>query len=167
MHVLFRKFMNFSKILNKVISKFSNKLVFSGGCALNSSANKILTENKSLFENVYINYAPGDNGGAIGAALVVANQNGKKIENLKTPYLGRKFNKDEIEGIVNKYEYKKKLNYKFFDKDEDFFNHVSKLISENNVIGWFRTNGICPWVLEIDLFIDPRNPNMKDIITVN
>ena len=148
------------KILNKVISKnFSNKLVFSGGCALNSSANKILTENKSLFENVYINYAPGDNGGAIGAALVVANQNGKKIENLKTPYLGRKFNKDEIEGIVNKYEYKKKLNYKFFDKDEDFFNHVSKLISENNVIGWFQDKTeFGPRALgNRSILADPRN----------
>ena len=63
----------FKKILNTIISyNFSDKLVFSGGCALNSSANKILTENKSLFDNVYINYAPGDNGGAIGAALVVA-----------------------------------------------------------------------------------------------
>ena len=67
---------------------------------------------------------------------------------------------------MNKYEYKKKLNYKFFDKDEDFFNHVSKLISENNVIGWFQDKmEFGPRALgNRSILADPRNPNMKDII---
>ena len=100
-------------------------------------ANKILTENKSLFDNVYINYAPGDNGGAIGAALVVAYKYDNKIENLKSPYLGRKFNNNEILQTLNKPEYSKKLSYKF-DKDKELFQQVSKLISQNKVIGWFQ-----------------------------
>ena len=70
----------FNKIIQYTVNlNFSDKLVFSGGCALNSSANKILTE-KNIFNDVYINYAPGDNGGAIGAALIVANKNNLKFQ---------------------------------------------------------------------------------------
>ena len=60
----------------------------------------------------------------------------------------------------------KKVKYKFFDKDEDFFNHVSKLISENNVIGWFQDKmEFGPRALgNRSILADPRNPNMKDII---
>ncbi len=157
----------FKKILNKIISyNFSDKLVFSGGCALNSSANKILTENKLLFDNVYINYAPGDNGGAIGAALVVANKYENKIENLKTPYLGRKFENNEILQTLNKFKYSKRISYKFFQKDNELYQQVSKLISENKVIGWFQDKmEFGPRALgNRSILADPRNPNMKNII---
>ena len=62
----------FFKIILKSVYKmnFSENLVFSGGCALNSSANEFLTNDNKYFKNVYIPFAPGDNGGAIGAALV-------------------------------------------------------------------------------------------------
>ena len=61
--------------------------MFAGGCALNSSANQYITSN-NYFDNVYINYAPGDNGGAIGAALVVSTNFNENFENCKNPYLG-------------------------------------------------------------------------------
>ena len=66
---------------------FSENLVFSGGCALNSSANRFLTNDNKYFKNVYIPFAPGDNGGAIGAALVVSSKYVNKVDNLKSPYL--------------------------------------------------------------------------------
>ena len=72
-----QKFTNtiFKKIISQILSKkYSNKIVFSGGCALNSSANKILTENKDYFEDIFINYAQGDNGGAIGSCTCCSNQ---------------------------------------------------------------------------------------------
>ena len=47
----------------------SKNLVYAGGCALNSLANKKLHELK-YFEKIYIPYAPGDGGGAIGSALL-------------------------------------------------------------------------------------------------
>lgn len=157
----------FNKILTRIISyNFSEKLVFSGGCALNSSANKILTENKSLFQDVYINYAPGDNGGAIGAALVVANKQNKKIDNIKNPYLGRNFSNDEVLQKLNDDIYKDKLNYKFFDQETELNKKVSKLISESNVIGWFQDRmEFGPRALgNRSILADPRNPDMKDII---
>ena len=51
--------------------KFSNNLVYAGGCALNSLANKKILDSK-LFKKIFIPYAPGDGGGSIGSALIVA-----------------------------------------------------------------------------------------------
>ena len=91
----------FNKIINYILSKnYSKNIIFSGGCALNSSANLVLTENKNHFENVFINYAPGDNGGAIGAAFVVANKYYNKIKNIKTPYLGSEYSDIEIKKFL-------------------------------------------------------------------
>lgn len=157
----------FNRILKKIISfKFSDKLVFSGGCALNSSANKVLTENKLLFNDVYINYAPGDNGGAIGAALVVAYKKSKNINNLKTPYLGRKFHNDEIIRELNNQSVKNNLNFKLITSDSELSKIVSKLISESKVIGWFQDRmEFGPRALgNRSILADPRNPKMKDII---
>ena len=50
--------------------------------------------------NVFINYAPGDNGGAIGAAFVVANKYYNKIKNIKTPYLGSEYSDIEIKKFL-------------------------------------------------------------------
>ena len=48
--------------------RFSNNLVYAGGCALNSLANKKIIESK-IFDNVFIPYSPGDGGGSIGSAV--------------------------------------------------------------------------------------------------
>ena len=101
----------FNKIINYILSKnYSKNIIFSGGCALNSSANLVLTENKNHFENVFINYAPGDNGGAIGAAFVVANKYYNKIKNIKTPYLGSEYSDIEIKKILEDESFKKNFH---------------------------------------------------------
>jgi carbamoyltransferase len=58
-----------------------NKLVFMGGCALNSSANTMLWR---LFNDVWIMPNPGDAGSSLGAAAALY---GKHIK-WKDPYLG-------------------------------------------------------------------------------
>ena len=159
----------FKRIISKIfLNKHSNKLVFSGGCALNSSANKILTETKDYFDDVYINYAPGDNGGAIGAALVVAHKYLDKIENLQTPYIGNEYKDDDIIKIINNSFYKKKFSYNFLDKNDEFFKSVAKLISEGNVIGWFQGKmEFGPRALgNRSILADPSNPKMKEIINL-
>ena len=42
----------------------SKNLVYAGGCALNSLANKKIYDSK-IFENIFIPYAPGDGGGQL------------------------------------------------------------------------------------------------------
>ncbi len=157
----------FNKIISYLLStNYSDRIVFSGGCALNSSANKILTENKNYFKDVFINYAPGDNGGAIGAALIVAHKYFEKIENLQTPYLGSEYNDDEIKKILESNFYKKKFSYEFYKNDEEFFKSVAKLIFDGNVIGWFQGKmEFGPRALgNRSILADPSNPKMKEII---
>ena len=159
----------FIKIIEKVsLNKFSKNLVFAGGCALNSSANKLITNDKKLFENVYIPYAPGDNGGALGAAFVVSTKYNNKIYNSKSPYLGTEFSNDEILNILKNDVYKNKVTYKFIENDVELFKSAAQLISAGNVIGWFQGKmEFGPRALgNRSILADPRNPNMKSIINM-
>ena len=107
----------FKKIINNVLEKnFSKNIVFSGGCALNSSANKFITDKNNMLENIFINFAPGDNGGALGAAFIVAANYNLNLINIKSPYLGKKFNKNEIIEILKNDKFNNKLSNKFFDQ---------------------------------------------------
>ena len=157
----------FNKIVSYILSSnFSKKIVFSGGCALNSSANLILTENKNFFQDVFINYAPGDNGGAIGAAFIVASKYYDKIENLKSPYLGSEYSDNEIQKILENDFYKKKFTYKLYKNESELYQLAAKLIYEGNVIGWFQGKmEFGPRALgNRSILADPSNPEMKKII---
>ena len=159
----------FMKIVEKVyLNKFSKNLVFAGGCALNSSANKLITNDKKLFENVYIPYAPGDNGGALGAAFVVSAKYNNNIHNSINPYLGTEFSNDEIFNILKNDVYKNKVTFKFIENDIELFKLAAQLISEGNVIGWFQGKmEFGPRALgNRSILADPRNPNMKSIINM-
>ncbi len=64
-------------------------LIFTGGCALNSSANgKILSS--TPFRSLHVPMAPGDNGNSIGAALLAwqAAHPEKQVPRYGSPYLG-------------------------------------------------------------------------------
>ncbi len=157
----------FKKIINSIVKKnYSKNIVFSGGCALNSSANKFITDKGKKFEKVFINYAPGDNGGALGAAFVVASKYNQKLSNIRSPYLGREFNKNQIEEILKKVQYSKKLTFDYLHSEEELFETASKYIIDGKVIGWFQGKmEFGPRALgNRSILADPRNPNMKDII---
>ena len=119
-----------------------------------------------MFENVFINCAPGDNGGALGAAFVVASNYNQKLTNTKSPYLGKQFNKNQVKEILENYKYNKKISYDYFNSDKDLFEIASKYISDGKVIGWFQGKmEFGPRALgNRSILADPRNPNMKDII---
>ena len=157
----------FKKIINKILEEnYSKNIVYSGGCALNSTANKFLTDKNNFFNNIFINCAPGDNGGALGAAFIVAANYGLKLTNIKSPYLGKKFDDDQVKRVLENNHYKKKLYYTYFKSDEELFKTASKHISEGKVIGWFQDKmEFGPRALgNRSILADPRNPNMKDII---
>ena len=154
------------KVINIIAkSNYSKNIVYSGGCALNSSANKFLTDKKK-FENVFINCAPGDNGGALGAAFVIAAKYNLNLTNIKSPYLGEDFSKNQIKEILEKDHYKKKLSYNWYKSDDELFRSASKYIADGKVIGWFQSKTeFGPRALgNRSILADPRNPNMKDII---
>lgn len=159
----------FVNILEKINNdKFSKNLIFAGGCALNSSANKILTNDKKYFENVYIPFAPGDNGGAIGAAMVVLAKAGYNLDNGKSPYLGKKFSNEYVQNAINSKTYATKTKSEFIEDESKLLEITAKLITEGKVIGWFQDKmEFGPRALgNRSILADPRNPNMKNIINM-
>ena len=114
-------------------------LSLAGGVALNCVANgKLLREGP--FENIWIQPASGDAGGALGSALVgwynyfekprnVVSQN----DSQKGSYLGPEYSNSEILEFLNQIE----VNFKKLD-DEEIPIVVSNLIAQEKVVGWFQ-----------------------------
>lgn len=148
----------------KYIKRVTNmtNLCIAGGVALNSVANyKILKE--AGFENIYIHSAPGDSGGAIGAALYLYHHIlGNKKRTLTTiSYFGKSYSNEEIE------DYLMKQGGKYFRySDEKLTEIVASEIAKGKVIGWMQ--GRFEWgprsLGNRSILADPRNPKMKDII---
>jgi carbamoyltransferase len=155
----------FEKILNYISGKnYSPNLVYAGGCALNSSANNILTS-KKYFENFFIPMAPGDNGGAIGAALLVNSKYNLNQKSFSNPYLGNSYNDNEIELTINN-KFKNLIKFQKLDNISNTCDLASNMITNGKVIGWFQGKmEFGPRALgNRSILADPRNPNMKKII---
>jgi carbamoyltransferase len=114
-------------------------LSLAGGVALNCVANgKILRE--KIFDDIWIQPAAGDAGGALGAALYVWYQylDNKRIADNKKDfqkgsYLGPEFNNTEIE------DYLKQNNIEYQKVDEEeLVNITADLLAEEKVLGWFQ-----------------------------
>jgi len=126
--------------LTKSISKEygSKNLCMSGGVALNCVANgKILKE--KIFENIWIQPAAGDAGGALGAALALwyKELKNKRSESPKDEmqgsYLGPSFNDFEIENDLKRLEAK----YTKFSEN-DILKIAAEELSKEKTIGWFQ-----------------------------
>src|SRR6202011_1637880 len=114
-------------------------LCLAGGVALNCVANgRILRE--GVFENIWIQPAAGDAGGALGAALFVWHQyvgnprqaDGKK-DSQRGSYLGPSFSREEIRSFLAE------RNVPFTElSDVDLPGHIADLIKEEKVVGWFQ-----------------------------
>ena len=114
-------------------------LCLAGGVALNCVANGKLLRSK-IFDDIFIQPAAGDAGGALGCAYIAWYQHlhNKRIADGKTDsmngsYLGPRFSNDQIKRYLdeNNYEYKKL-------SDDELPEKVADLINEQNVIGWFQ-----------------------------
>ncbi len=137
-------------------------LCYAGGVALNSKANYRLLEEK-IFEDIFIQPAATDAGGALGAALWFWCQVLKKERPQVTGsvYLGKSFSKSEIIKTVKD----RNLHYEMFD-DSGLFEFTAGKLSEGKVIGWFQ--GGSEWgpraLGNRSILADPRNPRMKEIV---
>lgn len=139
------------------------KLCIAGGVGLNSVANsRILRETD--FEELYVQPAAGDGGGALGAALWAYNTLLGKPRNftMKHAYWGRANSEAEIgDFLVENHIPHRKLK----DEDELVDKVVERLI-DGKVVGW--SQGRFEWgpraLGSRSILADPRNPDMKDIV---
>ncbi|MFT6148972.1 MAG: carbamoyltransferase [Saprospiraceae bacterium] len=115
-------------------------LVMAGGVALNCVANgKLLKSN--IFENIFIQPAAGDAGGALGAALAthyIYYENDRIItegkDTMQGSYLGPECSSLEIELMARKF----KAKFEKFENFEDLAEKTAGLICNANVIGWHQ-----------------------------
>ncbi len=118
-------------------------LCLSGGVALNCVANGKILEEK-IFDEIWIQPAAGDSGGALGAALAYAHlhlkcprhiETHKKVDmdSMKASLLGNDYDDDEIELALTS------ADAKFYRLGEaEILEKTARLLTEQKVIGWFQ-----------------------------
>jgi carbamoyltransferase len=114
-------------------------LVLAGGVALNCVANgRVLREGP--FENIWIQPAAGDAGGALGTALFIWHQ---LLGNRRDPqgrdsqrgsFLGPSFSDEAIHQTLRRHQ----AVATRCESDDELCEHVAQLIAEENVVGWFQ-----------------------------
>ncbi len=139
----------------------SKNLCMAGGVALNSVANyKVLRHGP--FTDIYIHPAPGDDGGAVGAAYWAYNQilGQPRGPALDHAYLGSAYGDEEIAAFLKKHE----IAHRRIQEDEQFFDFVAQALVAGKVCGWFR--GRFEWGPRAlgarSIIADPRKAEMKD-----
>lgn len=141
-------------------------LVMAGGVALNCVANGKLLRS-GVFDDLWIQPAAGDAGGALGAAYASYYiWSGRERESLigrpdrmQGTYLGPKFGDIDVERLGHKFD----APSKFITDDAQLYREVASLIATGNVVGWFQ--GRMEWgprsLGNRSILGDPRNPEMQ------
>ncbi len=141
-----------------------NKLVMAGGVALNTKANyRILAE--TPFEEIYIQPAAGDDGGALGAALwayhLVLNQPRNWV--MPHAYWGQEYSEAECKAFLDE----KGAKYTHYDgKDDLMLDVLAEKLTQEKVIGFFQ--GRFEWgpraLGNRSILADPRSEAMKEVV---
>ena len=141
-----------------------SNLCLAGGVALNCVVNGILLKEK-FFNNIWVQPAAGDAGGALGAALSVWHLHYNKArvissdqDSMKGSYLGPEFNDNEIEAEMNLCGAK----FKKF-KDVELIEKVATYLADQKAVGWMQGRmEFGPRALGgRSIIADPRSPLMQ------
>ena len=142
----------------------SKNLCLAGGVALNCTANYVLAK-ENIFENIFVQPAAGDAGGALGAALYVYYalldnvRNVQRNGDIPQPIgLGPSFTNEEIETLLQNHG----LTYKKMS-DEDLYKYCANALNEQQIIGWFQGRmEFGPRALGYrSIIADPRSADMQ------
>jgi carbamoyltransferase len=114
-------------------------LCLAGGVALNCVGNgRVLREGP--FENIWIQPAAGDAGGALGVALFIWHQlldNPRDVQatdSQHASWLGPRYGDDEIREYLDSTG----AVYTHYDGDDAVCERVAELLATENVVGWFQ-----------------------------
>jgi carbamoyltransferase len=143
----------------------SKYLVLAGGVALNCVANgKILKA--GIFDDLWIQPAAGDAGGAVGAAYAVwhihegnERQTNGHDDATHGSYLGPEFSDKEVGRALQKYG----AQAHYYEDFQKLAADVAAKLASGNVIGWFQGRmEFGPRALGTRSILgDPRNPEMQ------
>lgn len=144
-------------------------LVLAGGVALNCVGNgRILREGP--FENIWIQPAAGDAGGALGTALFIWHQllekprNPKGHDAQKGSLLGPQFSDEQIVAELDS----RGAVYTSCGTDDELCDEVAELLAHEKVVGWFQGRmEFGPRALgSRSILGDPRSPKMQSVMNL-
>ncbi len=140
------------------------RLCLAGGVALNSVANGRIVRETPI-EELYVQPAAGDSGGAIGAALYAYHavlghpRNGSVMDHA---YWGKEYGDAEARAALER----RGIRYSYFGDEGKLLDATVEDIAAGKVIGWYQ--GRFEWgpraLGNRSILGDPRRAEMKDIV---
>ena len=155
-----------------------DRLCIAGGCGANSVANGKITR-ATPFNQVYVQAAAGDAGGALGAALDVWHQLGNsRCQPMTTAYLGYASSPSETEDLFKDPQIAEQLRASTssvsrigdlgLPDEASLLDQVTMALTKGEVVGWFQ--GRMEWgpraLGHRSILGDPRRSDMKDILNL-
>jgi carbamoyltransferase len=142
----------------------SRNLCMAGGVALNCVANSRLAA-AGVFENIWVQPAAGDAGGALGAALAGHHiyfgspRHPLPKDAMSGAYLGPEFGTDEIAALEKDFGAQSRVL-----DGEELYETVARLLADGAVLGWCQ--GRMEWgpraLGNRSILADPRRPEMQN-----
>ena len=140
-------------------------LCLAGGVALNCVGNSAILREK-IFDDIWIQPAAGDAGGALGAALAVhhlyygaARKARNTSDDMYGSYLGPTFSDAEIEYALKA----EGASWEKVSDEHELIRKTATFLTEENVVGWFQ--GRMEWgpraLGNRSILADPRNSEMQ------
>ena len=143
----------------------SSSLVLAGGVALNCVANGRVLK-AGIFDDMWIQPAAGDAGGAVGAAYAVwhiRDRHSRRVtagrDSMQGSFLGPEFSTRDIDRTINRYEAVARHYTDFCELTRD----VASKLSKGKVVGWYQGRmEFGPRALGgRSILGDARNPEMQ------
>ncbi len=152
------------KLVNSLYKETGLKrLCLAGGVALNSVANgRIIRE--SPFEEIFIQPAAGDGGGALGAALYLYHGLLGKPRNfiLEHSYWGKAYSEKEIKKFLDDNH----CSYEYYSEEKELVDRITDDLVNGKVVALFQ--GRFEWgpraLGNRSILADPRSEKMKDTV---
>ena len=141
----------------------SRNLVLTGGCALNSSCNGKLLD-LTPFESLYVYCAPGDDGNAVGAAMLAWQADHKAQRPPRpaaTPYLGSDIPDHSVTRMI---DLGRLPGARVAASGDAVAGRAAELLAQGKIIGWMQGRAeFGPRALgNRSILADPRPADMKD-----
>ena len=163
----------FFQLLNYLHRRYQlPSVTIAGGCGMNSVANGKIAL-RTPFRHVYVQAAAGDAGGAVGAALLVAQTAGERPARgqMAHAYWGPEYSREHLAGLLrakhSELEQAACSCREIADEDE-LCRTVAQFIADGQVVGWFQ--GRMEWgpraLGNRSIVCDPRRADMKDILNL-
>ncbi len=146
-----------------------SNLVLAGGVALNCVGNgRVLREGP--FENIWIQPAAGDAGGALGVALLIWHQllDKPRVPEAGDSQQGSLLGPDFSDVEIFEYLDQEGVAYMACDSEESLCDEVARLIADEKVVGWFQGRmEFGPRALGARSILgDARSSNMQSIMNL-